>query len=52
MRDQLQVSLQDDELLAEVELCTTLMIASLKCDRLLTGDEVDQFLGLSPGPRP
>ena len=42
-------SWQDDDLLTEIELCTTLMIASSGCDRLLTQDEVDQLLGVRLG---
>ena len=30
----------------EVELCTTLLIASTESERVLTQDEVDQLLGV------
>ena len=35
----------------EVELCTTLMIASSGSDRLLTQHEVDRLLGVQVSPR-
>ncbi len=41
---------RDAELLREVELCTTLLIASSGYDRLLTQAEVDHFLGVRPRP--
>lgn len=44
MADQLDVSLQDDELLAEIDLATRLMITASRADRRLTRAEIDQVL--------
>jgi hypothetical protein len=44
------VSRPDEETQAEVELCTTLMIASSGSDHLLTQNEVDQLLGVPSRP--
>ena len=48
MRDSLDVSLRDDELLAEIRLATALMIAAGRLERRLTSAEVDQLLELGP----
>jgi hypothetical protein len=44
--DNLDVSLQDDELLGEIRLATTLMIAAGRRERRLTSAEVDRLLEL------
>jgi hypothetical protein len=46
--DNLDVSLQDDELLAEIRLATTLMIAAGGSEHRLTTAEVDRLLELGP----
>jgi hypothetical protein len=46
MIDRLDVSLQDDELFAEIRLATRLMIAASERDRCLTPVEVDRLLEL------
>ncbi len=51
MEDPLDVSLQDDELLAEVELTTTLIIAVSDSAIALTPAQVDHLLGLGGGRR-
>ncbi len=48
MRDKHPALRPDDEMLAEVELCTTLMIASSGSEAVLSQDEVDQLLGVHP----
>ena len=55
MDDQFDVSLEDDELLDEVELTASLMVAANRADRHLTQDEIDLVLGLEatfPSQRP
>lgn len=46
MQDPLNVSLMDDELLAEVELTTTLMIAASESPARLSRRQVDHLLGV------
>ena len=48
MPDQFDVNLEDRELLAEVELITTLMIAASEADEHLPQREIDQLLGVAP----
>lgn len=50
MRDQFDVTLEDDDLLGEVELTTTLIIAASESDEHLTTDEIDRLLGVTPVP--
>jgi hypothetical protein len=50
--DYLDVSLQDDELLAEIELATSLMIVASRSDHRLTRAEVDHALGIGAGLPP
>jgi hypothetical protein len=55
MDDQFDVSLEDDDLLNEVELTANLMVAANKAERHLTKAEIDEVLGISsrfPPPRP
>jgi hypothetical protein len=52
MDDQFDVSLEDDDLLDEVELTANLMVAANQSDRHLTQAEVDDVLGVDhPVPR-
>jgi hypothetical protein len=46
MTDNLDVSLQDDELLMEIRLATKVMISASRSDRRLTVAEVDEVLGV------
>jgi hypothetical protein len=46
MHDQFDVSLEDAELLREVELTTNLIIAASESDGDLSQDEIDSILGL------
>ena len=48
MHNRPTASRQDADQLNEVELCTTLSIASSGSDRSLTQEEVDQLLGVRP----
>ncbi len=49
MHDQFDVTLEDDDLLGEVELTTTLIIAASESDDHLTAAEIDHLLGVVPG---
>lgn len=46
MDDQFDVSLEDDELLDEVELTANLMVAANQAERHLTNAEIDEVLGI------
>ena len=46
MHDQFDVTLEDQDLLREVELTTNLIIAASETDEHLTIDEIDQILGV------
>ncbi|HXH77275.1 hypothetical protein [Nocardioides sp.] len=48
MHDQFDVTLEDDDLLGEVELTTTLIIAASESDEHLDQDEIDRLLGVTP----
>ncbi len=48
MHDQFDVTLEDQDLLREVELTTNLIIAASETDEHLTTDEIDQILGVEP----
>ncbi|MCW2835249.1 MAG: hypothetical protein JWN68_3202 [Nocardioides sp.] len=50
MHDQFDVTLKDDDLLGEVELTTTLIIAASESDDHLDQDEIDRLLGVTPTP--
>ena len=50
MADQFDVSLEDDDLLGEVELTTTLIIAASEADEHLSQEEIDRLLGITPRP--
>ena len=46
MQDQFDVSLEDADLLGEVELTTNLIIAASEADEHLSLAQIDQILGL------
>jgi hypothetical protein len=48
--DQFDVSLEDSDLLGEVELTTNLIIAASETDEHLTAAEIDEILGVAPAP--
>lgn len=50
MYDQFDVSLEDVDLLGEVELTTNLIIAASEADDRLPLDEIDRILGVVPEP--
>jgi hypothetical protein len=50
MQDQFDVTLEDGDLLAEVELTTNLIIAATESDDHLSADEIDRILGVTPRP--
>ena len=48
--DQFDVSLEDSELMGEVELTTNLIIAASESEGRLSQEEIDQILGIdTPG---
>jgi len=49
MGDQFDVTLEDPELLQEVELTTNLIIAASETDEHLSVEEIDRILGVTPG---
>ena len=49
VHDQFDVTLEDGDLLGEVELTTNLIIAASEADDRLTDEEIDRILGVSPG---
>ena len=48
MHDQFDVTLEDQDLLREVELTTNLIIAASEADEHLTLAEIDRILGVRP----
>ena len=46
VQDQFDVSLEDGDLLGEVELTTNLIIAASESEDHLSGDEIDRILGV------
>jgi len=50
VHDQFDVTLEDGDLLNEVELTTTLIIAASESEEHLTQDEIDRLLGVVPRP--
>jgi hypothetical protein len=48
VHDQFDVTLEDGDLLGEVELTTTLIIAASESDVHLTREQIDQLLGIVP----
>jgi len=51
VHDQFDVSLEDSDLLGEVELTTNLIIAASESDDRLSDDQIDEILGVVPEPR-
>jgi hypothetical protein len=49
--DQFDVTLEDSDLLGEVELTTNLIIAASEADEPLSLEEIDRILGVVPHPR-
>jgi hypothetical protein len=49
---QFDVSREDTELLEEVELATTLIVAATESDDRLSPDRIDEILGIVPAPWP
>jgi hypothetical protein len=50
MHDQFDISLEDGDLLTEVELTTNLIIAASESEGPLSVDEIDKILGVTPEP--
>ena len=48
MHDQFDVSLEDGDLLGEVELTTNLIIAASEAEGDLTQEQIDAILGVKP----
>ena len=48
MHDQFDVTLEDGDLLGEVELTTTLIIAASESEEHLSQEESDRLLGVTP----
>lgn len=48
MQDQFDISLEDDELLGEVELTANLIVAAGESDGPLSEEEIDRILGVTP----
>lgn len=48
MHDQFDVTLEDGDLLGEVELTTTLIIAASEAEDHLSQAEIDRILGVVP----
>jgi len=51
VHDQFDVTLEDSDLLGEVELTTNLIIAASEAEEHLSVDEIDRILGVLPEPR-
>ncbi len=49
MHDQFDISLEDSDLLGEVELTTNLIVAASSADDALSVEEIDRILGVAPG---
>ncbi|HET8603029.1 MAG TPA: hypothetical protein VFM09_03815 [Marmoricola sp.] len=50
--DPFDVSLEDGELMDEVELTASLIVAANQSERSLTAEEIDRILGVKPLPQP
>jgi hypothetical protein len=50
MYDQFDVTLEDADLLGEVELTTNLIIAASESEEHLSQEEIDRILGVDAGP--
>jgi hypothetical protein len=51
VHDQFDVTLEDSDLLGEVELTTNLIIAASESDDHLSANQIDEILGVVPEPR-
>jgi hypothetical protein len=51
VHDQFDVTLEDADLLGEVELTTNLIIAASEAEDHLSEDQIDEILGVIPQPR-
>lgn len=51
MYDQFDITLEDSDLLGEVELTTNLIIAATEAEEHLSLEEIDRILGVVPHPR-
>ena len=51
VHDQFDVTLEDSDLLGEVELTTNLIIAASEAEEHLSVAEIDEILGVLPEPR-
>jgi hypothetical protein len=51
VHDQFDVTLEDSDLLGEVELTTNLIIAASESDEHLSDGQIDEILGVVPEPR-
>ncbi len=51
VHDQFDVSLEDSDLLGEVELTTSLIIAASESEDHLSESQIDEILGVVPEPR-
>lgn len=49
MHDQFDVTLEDSDLLGEVELTTSLIIAASESEERLSPEEIDRILGVERG---
>ena len=52
MNDQLDVSVHDTEVLAEIEMMTNLIIATSESDGPLPQPQIDEILGVDEGTPP
>jgi hypothetical protein len=50
VHDQFDVTLEDADLLGEVELTTNLIIAATEADEHLSDEQIDAILGVVPQP--
>jgi hypothetical protein len=50
VHDQFDVTLEDADLLGEVELTTNLIIAATEADEHLSTAQIDAILGVTPTP--
>ncbi|MBA2954597.1 hypothetical protein HZF07_12770 [Nocardioides sp. CGMCC 1.13656] len=51
VHDQFDITLEDSDLLGEVELTTNLIIAASEAEEHLSIAEIDEILGVLPEPR-
>jgi len=51
VHDQFDVTLEDSDLLGEVELTTNLIVAASESEEHLSADQIDEILGVVPEAR-